>query len=213
MKIIFEKGMKVSKVLKLLRNFMMEEAEEYPILKNNMSIDILLKNDVGQINPNNERKFLFGKADYNKIEIEEKEYADERLCDEWKSFISDYHYLELVKAIESDHNYIETADEKKRNPQYVEKREKILLEHEKELIDEKARLESLNRFIDMVNKNKVIYKYIEYSTGRWTKIMIFELEETYIFEYDPEIYYDHELRVKDSESRLCFQVYSDNVVY
>lgn len=51
-----------------------------------------------------------------------------------------------------------------------------------------------------IKENKVIYKYIEYSTGRWTKIMIFELEETYIFEYNPEVYYDHELRTEDSES-------------
>ncbi len=47
MKIIFEKGLKVHEALKLFRNFMMEEAEEYPILKNNMSIDISLKNDIG----------------------------------------------------------------------------------------------------------------------------------------------------------------------
>ncbi len=70
--------------------------------------------------------------------------------------------------------------------------------------DEKTRLESLNRFIDFVNENKVKYKYIEYSTGSWSKIMIFEFEETYIFEYNPEVYYDHELRIKDSESGRHF---------
>ncbi len=122
MKIIFEKGLKVREALELFRNFMMEEAEEYPILKNNMSIDISLKNDIGQISPNSERKFIFGRVDYDKIEIEAKEYADERLREEWEVFISDYDYCELIKAIESDRNYIETADEKKRSPQYVEKR-------------------------------------------------------------------------------------------
>ena len=80
------------------------------------------------------------------------------------------------------------------------------------MVDEKARLESLNRYIDMVNENKVKYKYIEYSTGSWSKIMIFELDETYIFEYNPEVYYDHELRTKDSESGLCFQLYCDNTI-
>ncbi len=78
------------------------------------------------------------------------------------------------------------------------------------MVDEKARLESLKRFIDMVNENKVKYKYIEYSMGSWSKIMIFELDETYIFEYNPEAYFDHELRTKDGESRLCFQVYYDD---
>ncbi len=50
------------------------------------------------------------------MEIEEKEYADERLREEWEFFVSDYHYCKLINAIESDRNYIKTADEKKRNP-------------------------------------------------------------------------------------------------
>lgn len=204
MKITFEKGLKVSEALELFRNFMMDEAEEYPILKNNMSIDILLINDIGQISPNNERKFTFGKADYDKIKIEEQEYADERLREEWKSFISDFHCRNLSRAIESDRNYIETAHEKNRNPQYVEKRKILLLKHEEELVNEKARLESLNRFIDLVNENKVKYEYIEYSSGRWSKIMIFELNETYIFECNPDVFGDYELRTKDSECGLHF---------
>jgi hypothetical protein len=205
MKIIFEKDLNIREALELLQNFMMEEETgEYPLLKNNMTVDISLKNEIGQINPDNERKFIFGRADYDKIVIEEKEFADERLHEEWQHFISDYHYRELIKEIQSDRNYIETAHEKNRNSQYIEKRKIILLKHEKELIDEKARLESLNRFIELVNQNNVKYEYIEYSPGRWSKIMIFELDETYIFEYNPGAFGDFELRTKDSERGLHF---------
>lgn len=64
MKITFNKNMKVYEVLDFLLEFFEEEAAEYPVLKTNMSIDISLKNDIGQISPNNEMKFSFGKEDY-----------------------------------------------------------------------------------------------------------------------------------------------------
>jgi len=61
MRIVCEKGHDGRKMMNILIEFIKEETSEYPTLKEDMVIEITLKNDINQINPNNEREFFLVK--------------------------------------------------------------------------------------------------------------------------------------------------------
>lgn len=206
MKITFEKGMCVYKAKRIFEDFIRSDVEDYPLLKNNMTINITLKNDINEINPRNEINYYFDESSYEYIDDEKKEDASYRLEEEWEEFLSEYKLRRLTKEIESDRKYIETATEKSRKQANIDKRKSYLLEHETELVNEKNRLQFLEKFSDYKKNGKVKYEYKEYYPGYWPKEMIFEMEETYIFLCDPQVHGSGELRKKDSESKFEYLI-------
>lgn len=129
MKIIFEKGIKVEQMMECLEKFILEKAEDYPILKNDMTVNITLKNNINQINPDNERVFNISKKDIDEMVEEQKkeelEHADWIFEEQWKIFIRDYS-ASIIREIKTDENYLAIAEEKGRSKQNIEKRKKSL---------------------------------------------------------------------------------------
>lgn len=183
MKIVCEKGHDAREMLNILTDFIMEQTLEYPILKNDMEIEVTFKNDANQINPNNERVFYFGQKELDEREAKEESVLDFLLKEHWSEFISE-DTTTLVKEIETDRNYISTAKENGRKPQNVENRKKALLKKEKRLTEKKEREVQLRPFIDMVKNKQVEYQYEKDEWGEKIKVITFEInKKTYTFRY------------------------------
>lgn len=186
MKIVFEKGIKACQMMECLKEFILQQAEEYPILKNDMVVSITLKNNINQINPDNERRFTFTKKDMDEIEQaqrkEELEGADWMFEEQWKSFThdaSDY----IIREIESDKKYLASAEEMERSFKNIEKRKKTLEKNQKRLEQECEKIRVIAPYIQMYKNGQVDFEYgseecFDIFTGKYSikvvKIMKFE---------------------------------------
>ena len=197
MKITFEKNMRLWEALELFEDFIKEQSGDYFLLKGNMTINVSLKNDIGRINPDNERQFYFDKKQFELLQNDKRRKEDIRLEDEWDLYTGNHRFSELVKAINADHKYLAEAQEKRRSLEKIEKRKKELQKHERQLNNEKSRLEFLKPFIEMVNEKRVKSEYVEYNYNKWVKRMIFEFDKVYVFEYHPEVEGECQLRLEE----------------
>lgn len=183
MKIICEKGHDARMMMEILYDFLLRETGEYPILKDDMVIEITLKNDIKQINPNNEREFYLGQKEIDEKQEYEDDYYHSILEENWRLFANTSTVI-LERDIETAKNYIATASENNRKPENVEKRKKELMKLEKRLQKEKEKAMKLQPFIRMVEKGDVEYKYICNEYGQKIKAMLFEVDgKSYMFKY------------------------------
>lgn len=188
MRIVIEKGYDSKIMMAILSNFIFKHAEEYPILKENMIVDITLKNKINQIDPDNEREFYLGENELRNYKAEREEYYDYRLNEEWEDFIFDSS-LSIMKEIQKDKNYILTATEKGRKPENIEKRKLLLAKNERRLAEEQNRMKKLHPFIELYEKKQVKFQYEVDEWGDSFKAVIFDIDgENYTFEYSFEIY-------------------------
>jgi len=130
-----------------------------------------VKKRMHKLNPDNEGNFLFGKNDIQELQEISIKVAEQRLKEEWSFYMGSYRRDELSKNIELSKRYLETAQEKKRDIVKIERCRQALQRNEWKLSEENLRLEALQQFI-------------EYLPVQWMRIMIFEMEQTYIFEYE-----------------------------
>ena len=162
MKIIFEKGIKVEQMMECLEKFISEQAEDYPILKNDMTVNITLKNNINQINPDNERIFNFSKENIDEMEQEQKreelEHADCMFEEQWRIFIRDSS-ASIIREIKTDENYLAIAEEKGRSKQNIEKRKKSLEKNKKRLEQEYKRIGLITSYVEMYKKGQVNFEY------------------------------------------------------
>lgn len=162
MKIIFEKGIKVCQMTECFKKFILEQAEEYPILKNDMVVSITLRNNINQINPDNERKFIFTKKDIDEIEEaqrrEELVRADLMFKEQWELFTQDCSES-IIREIESDKKYLDSAEEMGRSLQNIEKRKKTFEKNQKHLEQEYEDLRAIAPYLQMYEKGQVDFKY------------------------------------------------------
>jgi hypothetical protein len=179
MKLIFDKNLELYDIIRLLSDFLQDKADDYRLLKNDMTVTVLLENVVGLDDPDNERVFHFNNEDLTKYDEEKKEQAAFKLSEEWISYTIDSR-KSMKDHIETDKNYLATANEKNRSLQNIERRKKTLQRHERELVIEEERMAFISRFIDLVNEGNVKYEFVKLN-DKWAQIMIFELEDTYIF--------------------------------
>lgn len=185
-KITFEKGIRLHEMLEFLELYLLDEYEGEIVLTKKIEINLLLDEYQGY-NDYNERVYSIGKKYCAKMEELKKQDADIKLEEEWEAYTGEWYYNKLLEENTTDQKYLETAVENNRSKKEIERRKGNLLRREKKLKEERERLNYLKRFIDMVKEDKVKYKYIEYKQGRWEKVIIFELEEPYIFYYNPYI--------------------------
>lgn len=201
MKIVCEKGHDARKMMKILMDFIEEETLGYPTLKEDMKIEITLKNNINQINPNNEREFYFGQKELDKKEEEEEEESelDYYLKEHWEMFILQ-NIGSLMKEIETDRSYISTAEKNGRSPENIERRKKALANKEKRLIEEKERQLQLHPFAEMVKNEQVRYRYTETEYDGKIKIMEFDINgKSYTFEYAKYVWGDEYICGDDGE--------------
>lgn len=187
MKITFERGMHIDLVQEFFSELIERQSWDYPILKNDMTVNITLKHPSGDLNPDNENSFIYGKKDIQELQERRIRAAEQRLNKEWSSYTGSYYRNEIIKNIELNKRYLETAQEKKRGIVKIERCKQSLQRYERKLNEEVLRLEGLQRFIKAINENQVKYEYIEHLPAQWMRIMIFEMEETYIFEYELDV--------------------------
>nr|WP_308741991.1 hypothetical protein [uncultured Anaerocolumna sp.] len=203
MRIVCEKGLDARKMMKILMDFIDEETLGYPTLKEDMKIEITLKNNINQINPNNEREFYFGQKELDKKEAEEESELDYYLKEHWKMFLLQS-IDSLMQEIETDRSYISTAEENGRKPENIERRKKALAKKEKRLIEEKERQVQLRPFVDMVKNEQVRYRYTKTEFDGKIKIMEFDINgKSYTFEYAKYVWGDE--YICDDDGELVFR--------
>lgn len=199
MRIICEKGHDVHKMMKILMDFIEEETLEYPTLKEDMKIEITLKNNINQINPNNEREFYFGQKELDRNEAEEESELDYYLKEHWEMFLLQS-IDSLMKEIETDRSYISAAEENGRKPENIERRKKALAKKEKRLIEEKEQQVRLRPFVEMVKNEQVRYRYTKTGFDGKIKIMEFDINgKSYTFEYAKYVWGDEYICNDDGE--------------
>lgn len=59
MKIICKKGHNAQKMLQMVTNLIEKKSREYPLLSEDMEIEITLDNEEGQVSPDNDRQYYF----------------------------------------------------------------------------------------------------------------------------------------------------------
>lgn len=203
MRIVCEKGLDARKMMKILMDFIDEETLGYPTLKEDMKIEITLKNNINQINPNNEREFYFGQKELDKKEAEEESELDYYLKEHWEMFLLQS-IGSLMQEIETDRSYISTAEENGRKPENIERRKKALAKKEKRLIEEKERQVQLRPFVDMVKNEQVRYRYTKTEFDGKIKIMEFVINgKSYTFEYAKYAWGDE--YICDDDGELVFR--------
>lgn len=203
MKIVCEKGHDARKMMKILMDFIEEETLGYPILKEDMKIEITLKNNINQINPNNEREFYFGQKELDKKEEEEESELDYYLKEHWEMFLL-HNIGSLMKEIETDKSYISTAEKNCRRPENIERRKKALANKEKKLIEEKERQLQLHPFAEMVKNEQVRYRYTKTEYDGKIKKMEFDINgKSYTFEYAKYVWGDE--YICDDDGELLFR--------
>lgn len=162
MKIVFEKGINAYQMMEYLKKFILEQAEDYPILKNDMVVNIALRNNINQINPNNERMFTFTKKDMDENEEKQKRenlrYADLMFEEQWGLFTLDCSDS-IIREIERDKKYLATAEEMGRSLQNIEKRKKTLEKNKKRLEQEYKQLRLIAPYVEMYEKGQVDFEY------------------------------------------------------
>lgn len=202
MRIVCEKGHNARKMMNILMDFIVEETSEYPTLKEDMVIEITLKNSINQINPNNEREFYFGQKEIDQKETEEERELDYYLKEHWDTFLLQS-IGSLMKEIETDRKYISTAEENGRKLENIERRKKALVKKEKRLIEEKERQVQLRPFVEMVENKQVRYQYKKSAFDGKIKIMEFEIDgKSYTFEYAKYVWGDE--YICDDDGELVF---------
>lgn len=153
MKIKIAQGQNVDEALEKIRKFLTENYSEYPIIKSDASVYITLRNEDGQICPDNEKEFTFYKNHIADVSEHNKNQALAGTIMLWNNYTKKQARAVngLKRQIKTDESYIETAEEKKRKPENVEKRKK-------ELEERYAKLKSIEKFYnDWVCKiNKLI---------------------------------------------------------
>lgn len=167
MKIMIEEGTSVEKAIELLSSFLKDSYPEYPILKNGANIYITLKNEIGQMCPDNSLEFILSENGIeNKMEKEKIEAIKECLrC--WESYQRTVEYFvdESEKKVNGDLKYFEKAAMKGWPEKNIEKRKELHRVHLQKLENNKKNLElckELNEHV-MQKKNKFfVTKY----TGR-----------------------------------------------
>lgn len=203
MKIVCEKGHDARKMIKILMDFIEEETLGHPTLKEDMKIEITLKNNINQINPNNEREFYIGQKELDKKKAEEESELDYYLKEHWEMFLLQS-IGSLMKEIETDRSYISTAEENGRKPENIERRKKALANKEKRLIEEKERQEQLHPFAEMVKNEQVRYRYTQTELDGKIKIMEFDINgKSYTFEYAKYVWGDE--YICDDDGELVFR--------
>jgi len=203
MKIVCEKGHDARKMMNILMDFIEEETLGYPTLKENMKIEITLKNNINQINPNNEREFYFGQKELDKKEAEEESELDYYLKEHWEMFL--FQSIDsLMKEIETDRRYISTAEENGRKPENIDRRKKSLAKKEKRLIEIKERQVQLHPLVEMVKNEQVRYRYKKTEFDGKIKIIEFDINgKTYTFEYSKYVLGDE--YICDDDGELAFR--------
>lgn len=124
MKIVIEKGTSIEDAIKLLSNFLTESYSEYPILKNDATMYITLKNFNGQFCPDNQQEFCLLESGIKNKREEAQKYAINLCLSQWKYFIESFDIKKraLEKKIKTDCAYLESAVTKGRKPENVKKR-------------------------------------------------------------------------------------------
>ena len=59
MKIICKKGHNAQKMLQMVTNLIEKKSREYPLLSDDLEIEITLDNEEGQVSPDNDREYYF----------------------------------------------------------------------------------------------------------------------------------------------------------
>jgi len=68
-KIVVEQGTSMDETLELVVSFLKNNYSDYSLLKGNLNMYITLKNDLGQVCPDNEREFVLS---HNKIGVQKE---------------------------------------------------------------------------------------------------------------------------------------------
>lgn len=185
MKIVYKKECDINTVLYLFSKFIKEHAEDYPVFKDDMVIEVLLKNSIGQINPDNERVFTFGQKEINALLENEQDRETEYVFTyRWEDFVSDHSDI-IKKQIEKEKKSLTEAKEKGMRISAINKRENKLKRSERMLQYEQDRLIKLQPYLELFQKGEVEFKYIyEPYNGEVDKRVFFEIDgKKYFFTY------------------------------
>ena len=182
MKIVFKKDCDIETVQHLLYEFINREREDYPKLKGDMSVTITLKNDIGQINPNNGRKFIFNQKKIN--EYCASPYHDKVFEKNWTAFCKD-NSDEISQKIENEKKKLVEERAKNKSISVIHRRENLIKRKMEELDTEKRRIEKLQPFIKMFEQERFEYRYIyDVYNGEVDKRAYFKLDgKEYYFAY------------------------------
>lgn len=182
MKLVIEKGISIEDAMKRISNFLETQCSEYPIIKNNMSIYITLKNKEGRICPDNEKEYFLNEfGQVIDIQAEEKKRELKKHMELWNDFVKSKYYevLKLEKQIDNDIAYLETSIEKNRTESNISKRKaqyeinKLKLEKENEQIE---KIKSLENAIKENNYTSYILKLTERSAYKYSIEVMFVFE-------------------------------------
>lgn len=131
MKILIESGTTIDEALNNLKTFFSDQCSGYSCIKSNMHIYVDLKNNKGQICPENEKEFTFSGDKVIDILAKEKQDTFLRLVGRLEHELQ---WLEIQlkkeeRNIIRDKKYLETAEEKQRKKERIESRKVALQEH------------------------------------------------------------------------------------
>lgn len=181
MKIVYKKGLNINMILRILNGLLVFETEEFPILKDDMVIELTLKNNIGKDNPYNETEIYLGENEINDL-IEGYGLYDAGAEEEqWISFIAN-HSDSIKKQIEKDKNRVEKAREKRMKELTIKKREEDLKISETLLQYEKERIKKLQPFKELYEKKQITYKYVY-------ELADHEIHKRIYFNINGELYY------------------------
>ncbi|MGL5253996.1 MAG: hypothetical protein ACRC9L_03145 [Brevinema sp.] len=174
MKLVIEKGVSLENAIEQVSSFLKDNYSDYPIIKNDMSVYITLKNSAGQICPDNEKEYIIrdsGKA--TDVFEGEKQRAIIELHRNWKDYVGAYkNNLEFIqRKVEADEVYLRTAEEKGRTEINIAKRMKEYEKNKRSLDKDREEVElivMLDEFIRDGRCRTHITKYTSRSAYKYT---------------------------------------------
>lgn len=180
MKIVINKGETIESAMKSIKEFLLENYSEYPILKNTMNTYVTLKNAEGQICPDNEKEYVLSKGQATDVFTKDKMISLDKRLSEWECFVHQHKrdLLTLKKNLDADKKYIDTAEEKGRKVETVEKR-KVEYKKNKLKLEKGKEKENTIDFLDsLIQENRMQILYIKSTDGSPYK---YTLETIFVF--------------------------------
>lgn len=179
MKIVIKEGTTIENAIKLLSDFLMENYTTFPVLKGNTNIYITLRNNNGQICPDNQQEFhLSDDGIRNETEAEEERAVRDCMM-HWKAYLMhmDWKKEQVEKKIQKDLRYFETAEERGRSQENISKRQVEYQKHLEKLEETKKTINFLAELDNAVSENRHtvhITKYTGKTPYTYTLSVVFQ---------------------------------------
>jgi len=174
-KIVVEQGTSMDETLELVVSFLKNNYSDYSLLKGNLNMYITLKNDLGQVCPDNEREFVLSHNNVVDVVRVAKEQAYKDALRAWDFYIAgiDWEISRINKRLKTNMKYIDSAVVENRKQENVDKR-----------IAENSQLK---KRLDVVERDMFIVRSLDnvLRNGSCDKIFI---QHTYgsVYKYDIE---------------------------